>query len=79
MTAASRLKVALEIPAVLLFAWYLRVSCSRLNFGAGRMMRKREDDWFPSRRILGSSSSLCQDVLSPPLDASLVVIRRLKP
>lgn len=28
MTAASRFKTALEVLAVLLFAWYLRVSCS---------------------------------------------------
>lgn len=28
MTATARLRTALEVPAVLLFAWYLRVSCS---------------------------------------------------
>jgi len=46
MTAASRIRSALEAPAVLLFAWYLRVSCSRCDLSAGRMTKKREADGF---------------------------------
>jgi len=62
MTAASRFKAALEVPAVLLFAWYLRASCSRLGKKSGGI----DDERRGTLRSLGPLLLPSSDEFSPP-------------